>query len=301
LKGFARINEYVPDPFARMHYDIDLYAPEFRIHEVAQRAADGLMSIGYEPIGKEDSDASGHLVPLARPSSWKWRDDFFDPETPVHVELHHALWVPQIECFSFSGLDEFWGRREKGVLAGDQPYWTFSRHDTLAYRCLHLLRHLLRGDIRGAGVYEIAFFLHQNRFDGEFWAAWHSLYLPDLVRGQAVCFALAQRWFGCEMHEVPTNAVESLSGAVREWMERSAASPVESFFNPAKPEVALHFALLDSVPARFRVALRRLLPMRHSARMWESRGAYLARLRSRAVFHARALAPTLSRLLTMRR
>jgi len=287
LKGFARAADFVPEPDVRMHYDIDLYCPQR-----AEDAATVLGGIGYETIAGAESDASGHLAPLARPTSWKWRDDFFDLETPAHVELHHQLWMPQIECFSLDGLENFWDRREQ---AG--PYCTFSRHDTLAYRCVHLLRHLLRGDIRAAGVYEIAYFLQQNRMGDEFWTTWRSLYSDDLLRVQAVCFALAQRWFGCEMHAIPLMALGGLSRRVCDWMQLSAASPVESFFTPAKHELALHFALLDSASARFRVAMRRLLPLRHSAQMWEDREAYHARLSSRAVYHAKALLPTLSKLL----
>ena len=290
LKGFARAGEYLPDPHARMHYDIDLYCPR-----VAPQAAGALKVIGYEPIAGAESDAAGHLAPLARPTSWKWRDDFFDLETPAHVELHEILWVPRIECFTVSGLEEFWDRRET------DGYCTLSRHDTFAYRCLHLLRHLLRGDIRAAGVYEIAYFLHQNRGDDSFWRVWQSQYARDLQTSQAVCFALAHRWFGCEMHSTALAAAAGLRRDIRGWMEYSAASPVEGFFTPAKHELALHFALVDSLGAKCRVALRRLLPVRHTARMWEDRPAYYARLRSRAMYHARALVPTLSRLLTIRR
>jgi hypothetical protein len=287
LKGFARAAEYVPDPDARMHYDIDLYCPQR-----AEEAAAVLKGIGFEPIAGAESDAAGHLVPLARPTSWKWRGDFFDLETPVHVELHQLLWVPQIEQFSFSGVEEFWVRREE-----NQGYRTLSRHDTLAYRCMHLLRHVLRGDTRAAGVYEIAYFLHQNRFDDQFWNVWQGLYPQDLHQGQAVCFALAQRWFGCEMHAIPLLSASSLSKRILEWMEHSAASPVESFFVPSKHELMLHLALVDSAAAKCRVVLRRLLPLRHSAQMWEDRGAYLARLKTRALYHVKALVPTLSRML----
>lgn len=286
LKGFARAAEYIPDTDARMHYDIDLYCPQH-----AENAARVLHSIGYEPIAGAESDAAGHLVPLARATRWKWRGDFFDLETPAHVELHPVLWMPRIECIPFSGLQDFWSRRviEKG-------YCTLNRHDTLAYRCLHLLRHLLRGDTRAAGVYEIAYFLQQNCGDEEFWRAWLNLHPQDLRQGQAVCFALAQRWFGCRMHSFPSISVESLPAPVRDWMLQSAASPVEGFFVPAKHELALHLALLDSPVAKCRVALRRLLPLRHSARMWEDRADYLARLKSRAAYHVRALVPTLARM-----
>jgi hypothetical protein len=297
LKGFARAADYMADPDARMHYDIDLFCPE-QAHE----AEAVLRRVGFAPLDSGGADAAGHLAPLARPTTWKWRDDFFDLETPVHVELHEVLWTPEVERFGFSGLEQFWARRER---ENGKHYYTLSRHDTLAFRSLHLLRHLLRGDTRAAGVYEIAWFLHQNRFDDGFWTAWDQLYSADLRLGQAACFALAQRWFGCEMHEMVAKAVEALPPQVSEWMELSAASPVESFFVPGKSELGLHFALIDALGgsrgAKLSVALRRLLPLRHSGRMWEGRGGYLARLGSRAVYHARALAPTLSRLWIMRR
>jgi hypothetical protein len=291
LKGFARVDEYVPDPDGRMHYDIDLYCPQ-----EAEQAAALLNAIGYAPIAGAESEAAGHLTPLAQPTSWRWRDDFFDLETPVHVELHQVLWVPEVEGFAFSRLADFWARRESSV-----GFCTLSRHDSLAYRCMHLLRHLLRGDVRAAGVYEIAYFLQQNRFDDAFWSTWQGFYAADLERGQAVCLALAQRWFGCAMHAIAQERVDALPAAVREWMERSAATPVEGFFVPGKHELGLHFALLDSTGAKFRVAMRRLFPTSHTARMWEGRGAYLGRLSSRAFYHAKALAPTLSRILLMRR
>jgi hypothetical protein len=291
LKGFARAGEYVPDPDARMHYDVDLYCPH-----AADEAALVLWNIGYEPISASESDEAGHLAPMARPTSWKWRDDFFDLETPVHVELHRRLWTPEFECFPFSGLDEFWARREK-----DGSLCTLSRHDTLAYRCMHLLRHLLRGDIRAAGVFEIAYFLHQNHLDEAFWAAWQSKFPDDLQQGQAVCFALARRWFGCKMHAIPLLSANALRKPIVDWMSHSGASPVESFFIPGKQELALHFALVDSASAKLRIALRRLLPLHAPQQMWEDRGAYLRRLKSRAVYHARALAPTLLKLPIIRR
>jgi hypothetical protein len=291
LKGFARAGEYVPDPDARMHYDIDLYCPN-----APQAAVKALRAAGYEPVPGTESAASGHLAPLARPTSWQWRDDFFDLETPVHVEMHPRLWVPEVEGFAFEGIDEFWGRRER-----DGDFCTLSRHDTLAFRSMHLLRHLLRGDLRAANVYEIAWFLHDNRNDADFWREWLNLFSHDLRRGQAVCFALAQRWFGCEMHSVAQACTDNLAEAFRDWMVRHAASPVQSFFHPSKQELALHFAFVDSPTTRFRVAMRRLVPLRHTPRMWEGRFAYLRRLTSRAAYHARTLAPALCRLLIMRR
>ena len=300
LKGFARAGEYLSDPGARMHYDIDLYCPA-----KSKEAAAVLRGIGYQPIAGAESDAAGHLAPLARKTSWQWRGDFFDLETPIHVELHELLWVPRIEGFSFPGLGDWWARRENIALENDFIVYTLSRHDTLALRCLHLLRHLLRGDIRASGVYEIAYFLHHNCGDDEFWSAWLELYPEALRQGQAVCFALAVRWFGSAMNAIPARAVEGLPESVRRWMHEHAASPVESFFSPAKHELTLHFALVDafggSASAKLRIAMRRLFPMRHTPRMWEGRGAYLARLGTRAVYHLKALAPTLFRVVRSRR
>ena len=36
--------------------------------------------IGVEFIPGLESESAGHLRPMARPTSWKWRDDFFDLE-----------------------------------------------------------------------------------------------------------------------------------------------------------------------------------------------------------------------------
>ena len=291
LKGFARASEFVPDPDARMHYDIDVLCP--RAHE---EAAGVLRAVGYQPISEVESQATGHLPPMARPTSWKWRGDFFDADTAIQVEIHRSLWTSEFEGFSLSGLEGFWTRREY-----HEGYRTLSRHDALAHRSMHLLRHLLRGDFRAAGVYEIGYFQHENRGDDQFWSNWASLYGSDLQRAQAVCFALARRWFGCELHPIAETAIHRLPDAVRLWMETSAASPAESFFSPGKQELSLHFALVDSAAAKFRIAMRRLLPVSHSPRTWETRAEHIARLRSRVVFHARSLAPTLFRLLMIRR
>lgn len=291
LKGFARASEYVPDAECRMHYDVDLYAPD-----AADRAAQLLRERGFEPVTDRESRDTGHLAPMVRPTSWKWRGDFFDLETPVHVEIHRRLWTPEFEGFALSGVEAFWDRRER---CG--AYLTLSRHDSLAHRAMHLLRHLLRGDFRAIGIYEIAYFVHQSRNDDLFWSTWTRLHSDELQRAQAVGFGLARRWFGCAMHSTASAAVDVLPRPVRDWILQHAASPAQSFFTPNKYELALHFALVDSATSRMRIAARRLIPMSTSPNLWESRPQYFARMRSRAAFHARSLAPSLLKLLIIRR
>jgi hypothetical protein len=288
FKGFARIEDYVPDSDCRMHYDIDLLCP----HE-ADAAVRALAAEGYKAVGDAESQVTGHLPPMVRPTSWKWRGDFFDAEIPAHVEIHRRLWTPEFELFGLEGVHDSWSRRER-----NGRYLTLSRADTIAHRSMHLLRHLLRGDFRAAGVYEIAWFLHSNRADDRFWTEWDTLHAPSLKTVEGVGFALAQRWFGCELHPLASSAIEALPSGVRHWMLQYAASPAECFFTPNKHELALHLALLDSFPAKARIAARRLLPFSRSTRLWESRTQYLFRMASRAGFHARALANT---ILTIRR
>src|SRR5262249_52500075 len=150
LKGFAGVEEYVPNPEARVQYDLDLYSPE-----APDAARDALIALGYRGEDRS-SETTDHLPPFRRESGWRWRGDFFDPDMPVAIELHFRLWDEATEGFVVPGLERFWSRRSHQLLAPP---------DALAYKSLHLLRHLLRGEVRAAHIYEIAWFLHQHALD----------------------------------------------------------------------------------------------------------------------------------------
>ena len=293
LKGFTHWGQYWPDPDSRVQYDLDLYCPE-----AATAARDALLRIGYVPWAAEDS-RTDHLPPLARPSAWQWGGDFFDPEIPVSVELHFRLWDEATERFPAPGLGDFWGRRVTRSLEG-RDYLALDPADGLGYSALHLLRHLLRGELRAASVWELGYFLDHHTGDGEFWARWRDLHPPELRRLQAIGFRLAAEWFGCGLSPEAQAEVDQLPANIGRWFEQYAASPAESLIRPNKDELWLHLRLLDSFGKKAAVARRRLLPSRLPQTPAQSGWGYARHLASRGLFHARALAPTLSRMLKTR-
>jgi hypothetical protein len=197
-----------------------------------------------------------------------------------------------------------------------QPYFALDPADALGYSALHLLRHLLRGDVRAANIYELAWFLDQNAGNSEFWSRWRELHVPELRRLQAICFRLAAAWFDCRMNSIPRAEVDSLERPIHRWFEQCAASPAEAFFRPNKDELWLHLILLDSLAKKWTVLRRRLFPTRlpgplDSVYIPDERMTPRLRLRKqwqyaryvagRGIFHARALLPTLSRMARIRR
>jgi hypothetical protein len=309
LKGFSNWGQFSADPQSRLQYDLDLYCPE-----KAAWARDALIDLGYESILGGEEFPTDHLPALVRKTGWQWRGDFFDPDIPISVELHFRLWDEKTEGFSAPGVEEFWSRRVKRSLDG-LTYLALDPADALAYTALHLLRHLLRGDVRAANIYELAYFLDRHAGDHDFWIRWGNLHGPDLRRLEAVCFRLAAAWFECRLSPIAQTEVDALPAPVERWFEQCAAGPAAAFFRPNKDELWLHFCLLDSASKKFSVLRRRLVPTRlpgplDSVFLPEARMTWRLRLRKRwqyagyvagrGWFHARALLPTLSRMLRIR-
>ena len=310
LKGFANWDQFTPDPISRVQYDLDLYCPD-----TATEARDALTSIGYESIRGTEKFSTDHLPPLVRKTGWQWRGDFFDPDIPISVELHFRLWDEDTEGFPAPGIETFWSRRVQQNLEG-RPYFALHPVDSLGYAALHLLRHLLRGDVRAANIYELAWFLNRSVANDEFWNCWRDLHGPELRRLQALCFRLAVAWFDCGLSRIAQAEVDALERPIRRWFDHCAASPAEAFFRPNKDELWLHLCLLDSPGKKMSVLRRRLFPTRlpgpldsvfipaeqltwglRLRKRWQY-GWYVA---GRATFHLRALLPTLSRMLRIRR
>ena len=310
LKGFANWEHFTPDPLSRIQYDLDLYCPDG-----AAEAGAALIGMGYEFIPGAEKFPTDHLPALVRKTGWQWRGDFFDPEIPISVDLHFRLWDEGTEGFSAPGIEEFWPRRVQQSLDG-LPYLALHPVDALGYAALHLFRHLLRGDVRAANIYELAYFLHRHAANDKFWACWRDLHDPGLRRLQAICFRLAAAWFNCRLSPAAQAEVDSLDRRIRGWLEQCAASPAESFFRPGKDELWLHLCLLDSFNKKSAVLRRRLFPTRLPGpldsifipveqmtwglklrKRWQY-GKYVVR---RGAFHARALWPTLSRMFRIRR
>ncbi|HEV2276418.1 MAG TPA: nucleotidyltransferase family protein, partial [Acidobacteriaceae bacterium] len=108
LKGFTQSPEYVKNPRLRVQSDLDLYCPP----EMVERARAALLSIGYRPDERQDYRRADHLPALARPGSWQWRGNAFDPEMPLSIELHFCLWNEEISLFPLPEVNRFWSRRE---------------------------------------------------------------------------------------------------------------------------------------------------------------------------------------------
>jgi len=271
LKGFANWENYWPDPERRIQYDLDLFCPD------PISARNKLIQLGYEET--EQRSRIDHLPPLVPKTNWRWNGDFFDPEMPLAVEIHFRLWDEETEGFSVPGLQI---RRVVQTLDG-KPYFALHPIDSLGYACLHLLRHLLRGDVRAANVYEIAYFLDKNTQNSHFWGQWRSL------KGAGVCFLLAKTWFECELHPVAQEEIDRLDPRILKWFEKFAWSPLEAIYRPNKDEVWLHLLLVDSVWTKAKILTRRLAPLQWPRAPYVSRIQNARYVAERALFHARAL------------
>lgn len=300
LKGFSHQAGYVADPRLRMAWDIDLFTP--RDSFIAGR--DAICAMGYEPTRDAEARVNFHLSPLLRKNEWRWRGDFFDPETPVPVDFHFDFWDSSTERIQVDGTDDFWNRRvtEDGI-----PL--LHPVDRLGYTALHLLRHVLRGSTRPYHVYELAYFLEHHCEHQEFWDQWRALH-PEPMRGlEVIGFRLAVYWFGCRLAALPREDIYQLDESVAWWFDRYASAPAEAPFRPNKDELWLHFALLNSGRERRRLFLRRAFPtnrpretaatlMTDEKAAWharaQSRIKYAAHAAERVFHHARALPSTLA-------
>ena len=302
LKGFVQAPRFVAHAWLRPQYDIDLL---LRPGDV-QGAQVLIEELGYEPAFAPPRHPADHLPPLVRKTGWQWRGDFFDPEMPTSVELHFRLWDEQTERFGMEGLDQVWDRRGTRNWEG-RSIPVLHPADQLGYACLHLLRHLLRGDVTAFHVCEVAYFLEASLTDDDFWTSWHALHSRSLRRLESVAFALAARWFGCRLPPPVKVEMEGWPSELHCWFADYAAKPIEALFRPNKDELWLHLSLLRNWSDRLRVLRRRLLPTsgprptdtlyiprseQTSAVRFRKTVRYTGFLLSRLRFHLRTLAST---------
>lgn len=254
LKGFSHCPHFVADPRWRPQYDMDLLLQPGQL-ENSRAAAERLR---YEPL-RGTNGRVDHLPTMIRKTGWEWRGDLFDPEIPISLELHFRLWDQRTERLDPSGIDQFWERREIRAVDG-VSFTALHPVDTVAYASLHLLRHLLRGDVKAFHVYEIASMLDRSSGDDAFWNRWRDWHDPSLRRVEAICFALAQRWFHCAIPPAVSEEIAMLAPEIARWLDTSAFSPLMALVRPNKDELWLHWSLIDSSHARWSMMRRRLLP-----------------------------------------
>lgn len=253
LKGAAHWPYFCESPFHRPQYDFDLWIDSRRVN--AARAIAG--ELGFAPVPGRRDGPSDHLPTMIRRTGWRWRGDYYDPEMPPSLELHLRLWDPVTEQIEVSGLDSFWRRREVRDVAGCSIP-VLSLPDTLSYAALHVLRHLLRGDLRAYHVYELAHFLEHSSEDAAFWNTWADVNDSAFRILQGVAFQLAREWFHCRAHSFAEEAVKNPPPSVRNWFRRFAYSPLQE--RPNKDELLLHLGLIADARGRRRILSRRLFP-----------------------------------------
>lgn len=255
LKGFTHCPLFVSDPRFRVQYDLDLLFPRSALAD----AYEVLRSLHYEPIGGFEKTPLDHLPAMVQKTGWTWKGDYFDVEMPLRIELHFRLWDEETEGFGVYGLESFWHRRERRQLDGID-FQSFDTVDMIGYATLHLVRHLLRGDVRLFHVYEIAALLHRTASDNEFWEAWRGRHEESLQRVSLVAFALAQQWFRCTLPAAVKESMHLLPAEVHRWLQNYAYSPVSGLIRPNKDELWLHWNLISSPRRRASMMARRLIP-----------------------------------------
>jgi hypothetical protein len=229
---------------------------------------------------------------MCLPSKWRWRGDLFDPEMPVSVELHYELWSEQAEYIAISQLHQFWDRKQIRDLDGYKIH-VLCDADLLGFACLHLLLHLLHGELPLQRAWEIARFLDTHVNDDSFWASWRVSHPENLKALETSIFCLASTWFGCRTREDLQADVQQLPMVVQSWLAEFSLAPLRSEWAPNKSEIWLHLALIHNRSHKVRVLLRRLFPgsVRYGTRALLKRSS-LGLLLNRFGHHAVTFFPT---------
>jgi hypothetical protein len=302
LKGLSQWPYYCEEPRQRPQYDIDLYVPD----ESMSGAIAALRGLGYQTAGVTEDPGADHLPVMIRKTGWRWGHNYYDPEMPFSLELHFRFWNPRRMGFETAGTAQFWTRRIVCRAAGIE-FPALDTVDGLTYSALHLVRHVLGGDLKLRHVYEMAHFLERSVEDHAFWARWSEAGLRSCRVMEGIAFRLARDWFQCALHPAASAAVEDLPAGVRRWFALFGSAPA-SLGGPNKNEIWLHFCLLESRRERLSMAARRLFPTRRSRVVRDAHlpathvglplrlrrvGYEASFLAGRAAHHLRAFAPTL--------
>jgi putative nucleotidyltransferase-like protein len=286
LKGCAHAREFGPDVSLRATSDLDLWC---RGEEVS-RARDELARLGYRSIGKANGR---HLAAMIREKEWRWSGDFYAPDLPLPVELHHKLWDDEMEGIKGPPEAAFWNRRSCSDFDG-AIVSVLALPDALAFSALHLLMHILHGDLRLQRAWEIAYFLQRHFTDGCFWREWINLHPSELRKLEVLIFLLVEKWFGCKLPEVVRREAETLAPAVKLWIELYGLSPVQALFSSNKSELWLNLCLILPLRGKIKVFLRRMFPIHGSNSVSLGEGGAPRGILSRANHHIRTLGPTLT-------
>jgi hypothetical protein len=229
---------------------------------------------------------------------------------PLAVELHHSLWDRAAVRCGPDGAREFWQRRI-GRRLEEMSFPALHPIDNLGYCALNVLRDLLRVGIVTSQVYELAWFLHHNSRNDEFWNSWNRVHDDELRRLESVSFLLAKTWFHCDLSEPAQAEIRQLPVSTRRWFEIDATTPSPmGWMRPSKDTVWLHSSLMKSAVDKRHIVFGRLLPRRvlpvdtaianripnsipREESHWFNYSRYLVYLVTRIGFHLKVLPTTL--------
>jgi hypothetical protein len=131
----------------------------------------------------------------------------------------------------------------------------------LGFAALHLLLHLLHGDLPLQRAWEIARFIDAHATDEPFWRSWRNSHPALLKQLEISVFYLVAKWFQCRPNQELPAEFQGLPPMVRFWLEKYDLAPLTREWAPNKLEILLHFALLSNSKDRVRVLFRRLTPI----------------------------------------
>jgi MFS family permease len=306
LKGFAQAPDYVEHPRFRLQSDIDIFGPP----ESLFQARNALCALGYQPSRPLEHPPRQHLPAMERKTSWEWRGNPYDPETPISWELHYLLWNEIKSRLGPKGLDQFWLRRVERRL-DSISFPALNPVDHVAYVALNVLRDALQDDLPLPLVYELARFLHTNADNEPFWKNWRELHDDSLRSLEIVSFLLASHCFACRLPEEVKKEIDGLSPAIQAWFQRYADAPIRALLRPNKDALWLHLAMLESARDKRAILSKRLFPTyfppvgvaspqdpvgdedASSSRVLRRSVQYMSYLIPRAAYHLRVIPSTL--------
>ena len=254
LKGYTHAPHFTPHSVLRSQGDIDIWCTP----DGVLLARSVLRQLGYRPVGKSKTR---HLDPMIRETSWQWVGNYYAPDLPIPVDLHYQLWDEAMEEIAGPREADMWARRSLATVPGGYRIAYLDLADTLTFASLHMLMHLLHGDLRLQRAWELGFFLQRYSECDTFWLRWQSLYSVEVRRLPVITFALAHEWFGCELPAVIRKEIAALPANILLWLKHHGTSPLESLFAPNKDELWLNLCLLPSWMSKIRVFCRRIVPV----------------------------------------
>ena len=100
------------------------------------------------------------------------------------------------------------------------------------------------------------------RADEEFWSQWRDEDAPADRLAESFVFRLAKEWFGCRLNPIVDGYAQELPASVERWFRLFAFSPIASIGRPNKDELFLNLCLAQNGAERWRIAARRIFPVR---------------------------------------